>query len=196
NKPVAGLAVLPAWLFAWAPPGLARFLDQDFLTYAAFLLAIATWFAIERTEFGLRLRAVGEDAPAADAAGVGAFRMRLAAVLAGGILCGIAGAHLALVSSQIWVSGMVAGRGWIAVALVTFSRWHPLRAMAAAILFGAVEALVPWLLSSGMAMPVYLIQMVPYVATIAVFIATGLLHAEESARPRDLGRPFLREERR
>lgn len=200
NQPVSGLSILdPRW-FALLPSWLARIVDQDPLTIVALLLPVLVWWVLERSELGLRLRAVGEDAPAADAAGVPVLRMRLAATLVGGLFCGLAGAHLSLVGSQVWVDGMVSGRGWIAVALVTFSRWSTLRAIAAALLFGAVEAVVPRLLSSGLAMPIYLIQMAPYLATIAVLAASGLgrsrASARASARPGDLGRPFLREERR
>lgn len=196
NQPVAGLSILDGHWFAFLPRWLARIVDQDPLTLGALLLPVLVWWVLERSELGLRLRAVGEDAPAADAAGVNVLRMRLGAVLVGGVFCGLAGAHLSLVGSQVWVDGMVSGRGWIAVALVTFSRWNTLRAIAAALLFGAVEAVVPRLLSSGLAVPIYLIQMAPYLATIAVLAASGLGRLRASAQPADLGRPFLREERR
>ncbi len=196
NQPVTGLAILDRHWFAPLPAWLARIVDQDPLTILALLLPVLVWWVLERSELGLRLRAVGEDAPAADAAGVNVLRMRLGATLVGGLFCGLAGAHLSLVGSQVWVDGMVSGRGWIAVALVTFSRWHTLRAIAAALLFGAVAAVVPRLLSSGLAVPIYLIQMAPYLATIAVLAASGLGRGRASAQPADLGRPFLREERR
>ncbi len=196
NQPVSGLSIVdPRW-FAPLPHWLARIVDQDPLTYSALLLPVLAWWVLDRTELGLRLRAVGEDAPAADAAGVDVMRMRLGAVLVGGLFCGLAGAHLSLVGSQVWVDGMVSGRGWIAVALVTFSRWNTLRAIGAALLFGAVEAVVPRLLSSGLAVPIYLIQMAPYLATIAVLAASSLGRQRISAQPADLTRPFLREERR
>ena len=116
--------------------------------------------------------------------------------MAGGAFCAIAGAHLSLVDSHLWVDGMVAGRGWIAVAMVTLSRWNALRAIAAALLFGAVEALVPQLLSSGMNVPVYLIEMSPYLATLAYLLIAGFFHTCADAQPADLARPYLREERR
>jgi simple sugar transport system permease protein len=196
NQPITGLSPLPAPLFAWLPKMLAGFLDQDILTYTAFAAAIAIWFVIERTNLGLRLRATGEDAPAADAAGVPVLLMRLGAVMAGGLFCGLAGAHLPMVGSHLWVDGMVAGRGWIAVAMVTLSRWNALRAVFAALLFGAVEALVPQLLSSGLAVPVYLIEMSPYLATLAYLLIAGVFQKGADAQPADLARPYLREERR
>lgn len=196
NQPITGLSPLPAAWFAWMPKILAGILDQDVLTYFAFAAAVAIWFVIEHTDLGLRLRAVGEDAPAADAAGVSVFFMRIGAVLVGGIFCAIAGTHLSLVGSHLWVDGMVAGRGWIAVAMVTLSRWNALRAIAAALLFGAVEALVPQLLSSGMNVPVYLIEMSPYLATLAYLLIAGFFQTSADAQPADLARPYLREERR
>jgi simple sugar transport system permease protein len=196
NQPINGIAPLPAAWFAWMPNILSAILDQDILTYAAFACAIAIWFVIERTNLGLRLRAVGEDAPAADAAGVSVLLMRIGAVLAGGVFCGLAGAHLALIGSHLWVDGMVAGRGWIAVAMVTLSRWNAVRAMGAALLFGAVEAIVPQLLSSGMNVPVYFIEMSPYLATLGYLLVAGYFQTSADAQPADLSRPYLREERR
>jgi simple sugar transport system permease protein len=175
---------------------LSGILDQDVLTYLSFILAIAVWFIIERTDLGLRLRATGEDAPSADAAGISVPLMRTAAVLVGGAFCGLAGCHLSLVGSHLWVDGMVAGRGWIAVAMVTLARWNALRAIAAALLFGAVEAIVPQLLSSGQNVPVYLIEMSPYLATLIYLLIAGFFQKSADAQPADLARPYLREERR
>jgi simple sugar transport system permease protein len=196
NQPIPGISLLPASWFSALPKFLAGILDQDVLTYFSFLAAIAIWFVIERTDLGLRLRATGEDAPAADAAGISVPLMRCGAVMAGGVFCGLAGCHLSLVGSHLWVDGMVAGRGWIAVAMVTLSRWNALRAIVAALLFGAVEALVPQLLSSGQNVPVYLIEMSPYLATLAYLLIAGALQTSADAQPADLSRPYLREERR
>ena len=196
NIPITGISALPAAWFAFMPKFLAGILDQDSLTYASFIAAIAVWYVIERTHLGLKLRAVGEDAPAADAAGVSVVLMRFGAVMAGGVFCALAGTHLALVGSHIWVDGMVAGRGWIAVAMVTLSRWNAIRAIGAALLFGAVEAVVPQLLSSGLNVPVYLIEMSPYLATLGYLLIAGFFQKSADAQPADLARPYLREERR
>jgi simple sugar transport system permease protein len=196
NQPITGISHLPAAWFSALPPFLSGILDQDPLTYFSFIAAIAVWFVIERTDLGLRLRATGEDAPAADAAGISVPLMRAGAVMTGGVFCCLAGCHLSLVGSHLWVDGMVAGRGWIAVAMVTLSRWNALRAIAAALLFGAVEALVPQLLSSGQNIPVYLIEMSPYLATLAYLLIAGALQTTADAQPADLTRPYLREERR
>lgn len=196
NQAITGISPLPAAWFAHLPAVLAGILDQDPLTYFSFVAAVGIWFVIERTELGLRLRATGEDAPAADAAGISVPWMRIGAVMAGGVFCALAGAHLSLVGSHLWVDGMVAGRGWIAVAMVTLSRWNGLRAIAAALLFGAIQALVPQLLSSGMNVPVYFIEMSPYLATLLYLMLAGALQRSVDAQPADLARPYLREERR
>ncbi|MGE4480281.1 ABC transporter permease [Acidocella sp.] len=196
NQTVNGISPPPLHDFAFLPKMLAGILDQDWLTWFAFIAAALVWFVIERTDLGLRLRAVGEDAPAADAAGVNVALYRFGAVLAGGVFCAIAGAHLSLVGAHIWVDGMVAGRGWIAVAMVTLARWNALRAIIAALLFGAIQALVPQLLSSGMNVPVYFIEMSPYLATLAYLLIAGFFARGADAQPADLGRPYLREERR
>jgi ABC-type uncharacterized transport system permease subunit len=196
NQSINGLSPLPASWFSFLPKTLGNFLDQDPLTYFAFIAAVVIWYVIERTDLGLRLRATGEDAPAADAAGVAVLPMRFAAVLVGGAFCGLAGAHLSMVGSHLWVDGMVAGRGWIAVAMVTLARWDAIRAIIASLLFGAVEAIIPQLLSSGLNVPVYFIEMSPYLATLIYLLIAGYFQTTADAQPADLARPYLREERR
>lgn len=196
NQPINGIVPFNLHEGLGLSESLGRLIDQDSITIFAFVSAIAVWWGLEKTDFGLRLRAVGEDAPAADAAGVNVFSMRCLAVLGGAVFLALAGAHLALVGSHIWVEGMVNGRGWIAVAMVTFSRWKPVNAIWAALLFGAVDAAIPRLLSSGLSVPVYLIQMTPYIVTMVFLCLAGALQRGESAQPQDLARPYLREERR
>ena len=108
----------------WLGPILFQ---QDILVYAAAALAVAVWWGLDRSDVGLRLRAVGEDPATADIAGVNVQLFRLSAVVLGGALCGLAGAYLALASSFVWIEHMVAGRGWIVIALVIFSGWRPRR---------------------------------------------------------------------
>src|SRR5690606_25032305 len=108
------------------------------------------------------------------ALGLNVQRQRMLAVIAGGALCGLGGGYLALVSSQVWVEGMTQGRGWIAVGLVIFARWRPLLALAGALLFGAIEAMIPRVQAVGAAVPVYLMTMLPYLATLAVLVLAAL----------------------
>jgi simple sugar transport system permease protein len=173
-------------------PALFR---QDPLVYASLLVTAAMAWMLARTRLGLRLRAVGEDPATADAAGVDVLLHRLGAVLAGGLLLGLAGGYLAVVASRVWVDGMVAGRGWIAVALVVFAQWRPGRAILGALLFGAADALLPRLQAVGVDVPPYLMAMLPYVVTILVLVGVGLSGGGRGAQPAALGLPYLRQDR-
>lgn len=109
--------------------------------YLALLLVPVVWFYLNRTNLGLETISVGEDPEMADTMGVPVFKMRYLAVIIGGGFAGAAGAHLSLSFSQLWVPGMTAGRGWIAVALVIFAQWKPTRMLLGAYLFGLLDAL-------------------------------------------------------
>ena len=112
-----------------------------------------------------------------------------------GAFCGLAGAYLSLASSKVWVEEMIAGRGWIAVALVIFAQWHPLRALVGALVFGAAEALSPRLLATGADVPVYLMMMLPYVVTLAVLVGLAVIRGNAAAGPSALGLSYLRQDR-
>lgn len=196
HKPFAGIADWDLWPASALPllgPALFR---QDPLVYLALALAFGMAFVLGRTLLGLRLRAIGEDPATADAAGVSVPLHQLAAVLAGGALIGLAGAYLSVVASRVWVDGMVAGRGWIAVALVVFAQWSPRRAILGALLFGAADSLLPRLLAVGADVPVYLMSMLPFVLTMAVLAGVALLGNRRGAQPAALGRAYLRQDRR
>ncbi|WP_424004930.1 ABC transporter permease (plasmid) [Haloarcula salina] len=109
--------------------------------YLALLLVVVVWYFLYHSNLGLELISVGEDPEMADTMGVSVFRLRYLAVLIGGGFAGAAGAHLSLAFSQLWVPGMTAGRGWIAVALVIFAQWRPRRMLVGAYLFGLLDAL-------------------------------------------------------
>jgi simple sugar transport system permease protein len=109
--------------------------------YIALALVPLTWYFLNRSNLGLELIAVGEDPEMADTMGVSVFKLRYLAVIIGGGFAGAAGAHLSLAFSQLWVPGMTAGRGWIAVALVIFAQWTPVRMLVGAYLFGMLDAL-------------------------------------------------------
>ncbi len=168
---------------------------QDVLIYLCIPLVIFSWWAIERSMVGLKLSAVGEDPAAADSSGVHVALYRFVAVLFSGAFCGLAGAYLSIASSQVWVEGMIAGRGWVAVALVIFARWRPLGALTGAILFGGAEALIPRLQAIGADIPVYLMIALPYVITLAVLIIPAILFKRQSAAPTTLGLDYLRQDR-
>lgn len=109
---------------------------------------------------------------------------------------GLAGAYLSVVSTKLWVAGMTGGRGWIAVGLVIFARWSPWRALAGALLFGCIEALIPQLAAAGIRLPQYFVLMTPYVVTLAVMVWVALAGRGAHSEPGALGEPYVREERR
>lgn len=179
-------------------PGIGPiFFHQDIVVYLAIPLFILVWRFLFHSVTGMKLRSVGENPQAADAAGIDVEQYRFLAVLAGGLFCGLAGGYLSLRASEIWVEDMTAGRGWIAVALVIFSRWRPGRALLGALLFGGIEALIPRLQAAGATVPTFILQMLPYLATFAVLIYVALTtRLGTSSGPAALGTPYVREDRR
>ena len=174
-----------------ALPGLAGIpflgpvlFQQDPLVYLSYLLVPAAWFVLYRTRWGLDIRAVGEHPEAADAMGLDVARIRYACVAVGGVLAGLGGTFLSTAYTSMWIENMTAGRGWIALAMVIFATWDPLRAVAGAYLFGGVNALQLNLQAAGTRLPTYLLLMAPYVFTLVVLVFA----TRETARKR-LGAP-------
>lgn len=163
------------------------------IVIAAALVPIA-WYVLYKTPFGLRLRSVGENPEAADAAGVPVARMRYMGVLLSGILAGIAGAYLSIGQSSLFTRNMTSGRGFIALAALIFGKWRPVQTMLACLLFGLTEAVTIQMqgvvkLPSGADIPVQFIHMVPYVLTIIVL--AGFIGS--SRPPKGLGIPYQKE---
>lgn len=161
------------------------------LVYLVVLCALGLTYGYGRTRWGLVLRAVGEAPHSAHALGYPVRRIRLACVMAGGALCGLAGAYLSVVYTPLWVEGMVAGKGWIALALTTFATWRPARVVLGALLFGGVTMLQFHLQSQGVEIASQLLSMLPYLATIAVLVLisrnAGFIKAN---MPASLGQTF------
>jgi simple sugar transport system permease protein len=158
------------------------------------LLVGLTWYVLYRTPFGLRLRAVGENPEAADAAGVNVRGVRYSAVLLSGALAAIGGAYLSIGQSSLFTRNMTSGRGFIALAALIFGKWRPVQTMLACLLFGFTEAVSIQMqgvfkLPSGEDIPIQFIQIVPYVLTIVV-LAGFIGH---SRAPRALGMPYQKE---
>jgi ABC-type uncharacterized transport system permease subunit len=152
----------------WLGPVLFQ---QDVLVYLTIPCAVAVWWLLARTSWGLHLRAVGEDRKVAYAAGSRTGLLRYQALFLGGMLAGLGGAHLALaVGKGAWQENMTHGRGFIAVALVIFSAWSPLRIVGGALLFGAMLALQMQLQASGAAISPFLLDMIPYLVTLVVLV--------------------------
>jgi len=146
-------------------PALFR---QHPLVYLTVLLALAMIWFLYRTRSGLILRSVGESPESAHGLGYPVRLIRLGAVVAGGALCGLAGAYISIIYTPLWVEGMVAGKGWIALALTTFATWRPARVLLGAYLFGGVTMLQFHLQGIGVEIPSQFLSMLPYVATIVV----------------------------
>jgi simple sugar transport system permease protein len=184
------------------------FTDQSVLVYIGYMMVPLVWYYINRTRPGLHLRAVGEYPAAADALGINVFRMRYLYVFIGGMLAGLAGATISLAVSPGWFSELTTGgQGWIAIGLVIFAQWDPLRAALGSYAFGALRRLIldiqgPSVLF-GLANPFYynpywgfFLQMLPYAFTVIVLV----IGSREAMRkrlgaPAALGDPYIRGER-
>lgn len=170
--------------------GQALFRHHPLVYLTVVLALLMVWF-LYRTRAGLVLRSVGESPDSAHALGYPVRRIRLAAVMAGGALCGLAGAYVSTVYTPLWVEGMVAGRGWIALALTTFATWRPARVLLGAYLFGGVTMLQFHLQATGVQVASQLLSMLPYVATIVVLALISRNPAWIRANmPASLGKPF------
>ncbi|HMS26670.1 MAG TPA: ABC transporter permease [Burkholderiaceae bacterium] len=170
--------------------GLALFRQHPMVYIAIALMFGLIWF-LYRTRSGLVLRSVGESPESAHALGYSVRRIRLMAVMAGGALCGLAGAYLSTIYTPLWVEGMVAGKGWIALALTTFATWRPARVLLGAYLFGGVTMLQFHLQASGIEIPSQFLNMMPYLATIVVLALISRNPAFIRINmPASLGKPF------
>lgn len=161
------------------------------LVYGAMAIAAGMVWFLYRTRGGLVLRSVGESPQSAHALGYNVRGIRLLAVVAGGALCGLAGAYLSIIYTPLWVEGMVAGKGWIALALTTFATWRPGRVLLGAYLFGGVTMLQFHLQGQGVEVPSQFLTMLPYLATIVVL---ALISRNPTwirvNMPASLGKPF------
>ena len=170
--------------------GPALFRQHPLVYLTMLLVAGLIWF-LYRSRAGLVLRSVGESPESAHALGYPVRRIRLAAVVVGGALCGLAGAYISTVYTPLWVEGMVAGRGWIALALTTFATWRPARVLLGAYLFGGVTMLQFHLQATGVQVASQLLSMLPYVATIVVLALISRNPAWIRVNmPASLGKPF------
>ncbi len=178
--PLPGLGGLPRLytsLFSFDP-----------LIYLVIPAAVLVWWLLFRTRWGLGLRAVGEDPDAAFASGRNPRLIRYQALFVEGLLAGLGAAHLSIAYAMTWAEHMTAGRGFIAVALVIFSKWHPLRAIAGALLFSAAVAFQLLLQSSGVQVSPFLLDTIPYFGTIVVLIIWGGMRRQSA--PASLGRVY------
>jgi simple sugar transport system permease protein len=166
---------------------------HNILVYLGLATVPLTWWVLFRTRFGLRLRAVGENPAAVDTAGVSVVRLRYAAVIIAGVLCGIAGAYLSTAQSAGFVREMTAGKGFIALAALIFAKWRPWPALGACLLFGCLEAIgiryqsisIPGLFT----VPVQFMQALPYILTVVILAG----FVGKAIPPKAGGRPYVKE---
>ena len=170
------------------PPLYSSLFKFDPLIFLVIPAAILVWWLLYRTRWGLGLRAVGENADIAFASGRNPHRIRYQALFVGGMLVGLGAAHLAIAYAMNWTEYMTGGRGFIAVALVIFSKWHPLRAIVGALLFSGAVAFQLLLQSSGVQVSPFLLDTIPYLLTLVVLIAWG--GNRKHSAPASLGRVY------
>lgn len=163
--------------------------SQYALTYLALLLVPAMGWLLNSTAFGLRLRAIGQNPEAADMAGINVYRMRYLALILGGALMGIGGAFLSLATVGAFTHGIINGRGWVAIAIVIFGNWKPIKVLGGALLFGALTALQLRLQAENVQLPYELLLALPYVITILVLAIFG----RNANYPAALLKPYRRE---
>lgn len=193
GRPYVGkmIAGLPRYM----PPGLeevplryASLFKFDVLIYLAVPVALLVWWLLYRTRWGLGLRAVGENAETAYASGRNPNRIKFQALFLGGMLAGMGAAHLSIAFTMNWNEYMTGGRGFIAIALVIFSKWHPLRAIAGVIVFSGAVAFQLLLQTSGTDISPFILDMIPFILTIVVLIIWG--GTRKHSAPASLGRVY------
>ncbi len=144
--------------------------SHDLMLYVAIGMIILVWWVLSHSRLGLIIRAVGESPDAASAIGYPVVLIRFLAILFGGAMAGLGGAYLTLSYTPLWAEGLVAGRGWIVVALVVFGMWRPLRIALGAYLFGAVSLLELFIQGQGFSIPSQLLSAMPYIITIVILV--------------------------
>lgn len=170
-------------------PIIGPIFEQYALTYVALALVPIAWWVLYRTSFGLQIRAAGENPEAADAAGVNVYLVRFLALMIGGGLMGAGGAFLSLAQLGAFTYGIIAGRGWVCIALVIFANWDPVKVLWGALLFGGVFALQLRLQTTGLQLPYEVFLALPYLVTIVALTIAG----RNASYPAALLKPYRRE---
>jgi len=199
GRPYVGIKLtgIEVWKVPWLsdiPFVGTIFFQHDVLVYLSFLTAAGLWFLIYRTRFGLHVRAVGEDPDSAYAQGVRVLRIRFLAIMLGGFLAGVGGAHLSIAYTRLWADQMTAGQGWIAIGLVIVAYWRPGWCLLAAWFFGALAVLHPHLQAAGVDLSSYLVAMLPYLLSVLALTIVTLLHRKKGhGLPAALAKHFQQE---
>ncbi len=177
------------------------FFQHNSLVYFSYIFVPLSWYFLYKTRTGLYIRTVGENPQTADTVGLNVAKIRYASIFAGGMMMGLGGAYLSLAYTPMWIENMVAGRGWVAIALVIFSMWNPMVAIFGAYLFGGMDALGFALQARGVQVSTHLLGMLPYLFTI--FLLAGSMWRMRkksmglsiSMGPSALGKPFSKEQK-
>lgn len=164
---------------------------EDAFVYLSFALTIGVFWFLTRTRAGLVLRAVGENHSSARALGLPVIKTRIAAIVFGGLCSGLAGCYLSLIYTRFWSTGMTAGKGWIAVALVVFSSWKPGWALVGAYIFGAATVLQLHAQAAQFGLPPQALTAFPYIATILALVVKSIRHGRGVGAPGSLGTPYV-----
>ena len=172
------------------------FLSYGFLAYAAILIAIGTSYFLNRTRPGLHLRAVGESASTADAAGINVTKYKYLATCIGSMIAGLGGLYYVMdYANGVWSNNAFGDRGWLAIALVIFTIWRPNVSVLASILFGGLYILYLYIPTGSQMAVKELYKMLPYVVTVVVLVISSLRNNMEKQPPASLGLSYFREER-
>jgi len=170
-------------------PILHEIFSQYLLTYIAIAIIPVVWFIIFRTNYGLKIRSVGDNPEATDAAGINVYRLRTSALVIGGALMAIGGAFLSIAQLGKFTFGIIEGRGWVCIALIIFGNWQPIKVLWGALLFGGVQALQSRLQITGIKLPYELFLALPYIVTILALTLAG----RNASYPAALLKPYRRE---
>lgn len=170
-------------------PILHQIFSQYLLTYIAIAIVPVVWFIIFRTNYGLRIRSVGDNPEATDAAGIDVYRLRTSAIVIGSALMAVGGAFLSIAQLGKFTFGIIEGRGWVCIALIIFGNWHPVKVLWGALLFGGVQALQSRLQLTGLKLPYELFLALPYIVTIIALTLAG----RNASYPAAMLKPYKRE---
>jgi general nucleoside transport system permease protein len=199
GKPYVGKPLsikMEDWNIPWFSdiPWLGKILfSQSPFFYLAIILALVSWFFLERTRLGIEIRSTGENPKATETQGINVSKLRYLSVIIGGGFSGLAGAHLSISYSKSWIEGMTAGRGWIVIALTIFALWNPSRAIWAAFIFGGIFV-VQYLLQPLGISPNFL-AMLPYISTLLILLLISFKDPKKLNAPAMLAEPYKRGER-
>lgn len=192
TQSIPGMNSTPLPLLSRIPVIGPIFFSHNLMVYIAFLLVPAAWYVLFKTSWGLKVRAVGTHPRAADSMGINVNRTRYEALALGGALAGLAGAYLSVCQVKMFSDELIAGRGFIAVALVYFGHWHPVKIMAGALLFSFAQTIQYNVQGLGIDLPYEFFVMLPYIVVIVVLAFTS---KNQKTGPAALGKPFNREMR-